>query len=191
MWRQQKKSEFLKKKHFIWFSPTRPSWSSSRNVCPSVCLFVCLIYLPNVFFRPLIGPKITWSIPGISLVRIRETPNLSTDAHRYKKKEIYTVFFFFRGFGLEGGLLCTLQQSTGLHFIHQTTLNFFPVQCTSHIYIYIYINRFNAKEFNSLDCIELWCIANCWLAVHCNALHCSLYYALHWTVLGKVFKSIF
>ena len=43
-------------------------------VCMSVCLDVCLSGCLSVwaigcsFFRPLIGPEITWSLPGLSLV---------------------------------------------------------------------------------------------------------------------------
>ena len=52
----------------VTFSPTRPSGpscSSSRKVC--LLSFVCP--LPMQFFlRPLIGPRVTWSNPGLSLV---------------------------------------------------------------------------------------------------------------------------
>ena len=42
--------------------------------------------------------------------RIRETPNLSTDVDRRTdtKKKYIQIFFFFRGFGLEGGGCCAL-----------------------------------------------------------------------------------
>ena len=47
-------------------SALRPILSSSRDVRLSVCLFVCP--LPMWFFsRPLIGPQVTWSDPGLSL----------------------------------------------------------------------------------------------------------------------------
>ena len=52
----------------IFFSPTRPSgprWSESRHVHVSVCVFD--VPFPYNFFRPLIGPQVTWSDPCVSL----------------------------------------------------------------------------------------------------------------------------
>ena len=37
-------------------------------VCLWVCLSVCLRHWVQFFSRPLIGPEITWSVPGLSLV---------------------------------------------------------------------------------------------------------------------------
>ena len=39
-----------------------------ESPCPCVCLCVCAIGCS--FFRPLIGPVITWSVPGLSLVSL-------------------------------------------------------------------------------------------------------------------------
>ena len=49
--------------------------------------------------------------------RIRETPNLSTDGNRSTNTEKNTwIFLLLQGIWLSGGgLLCTVQQSTGLH----------------------------------------------------------------------------
>ena len=38
----------------------------AKSVCQDVCLFVCAIGCS--FFSPLIGPEITWLVPGLSLV---------------------------------------------------------------------------------------------------------------------------
>ena len=65
-----------------WFSLNRPHWADSviESQCPSVCLSVCLcLFLRHqmqFFARPLIGPEITWSVPGLSLVN---PPGLSSN----------------------------------------------------------------------------------------------------------------
>ena len=52
-------------KGFHQLGPTGPSWSVSHHVRVSVC-----VSAPSgaVFFRPLIGPQVIWSVPGLSLV---------------------------------------------------------------------------------------------------------------------------
>ena len=45
--------------------PSGPSWSSSRKVC--VLCVVCPLPM-RFILRPLIGPQVTWSDPGLSLV---------------------------------------------------------------------------------------------------------------------------
>ena len=62
------------------FSLNRPNWADSviESPCPSVCVFAPSSprgakevpgeqsSLP-LFFKPLIGPQVTWSVPGLSL----------------------------------------------------------------------------------------------------------------------------
>ena len=57
------------------FSLNWPHWADSviESPCSSVCLSVILSFCLSVwlchlvqFFRPLIGPEITWSVPGLS-----------------------------------------------------------------------------------------------------------------------------
>ena len=52
------------------FSPTWPHWAKFviELPCPYVCLSVCLRHRVQFFPRPLIGPEVTWSVPGLSLV---------------------------------------------------------------------------------------------------------------------------
>ena len=45
---------------------------------------------------------------------------------------------------------------------------------------------FNAKQINSLDCIELHCLVNCCFAVHCNVLDWTAPPTLHYTALHWV-----
>ena len=88
--------------------------------------------------------------------------NLMIDANRrtdIEEKNIQGFFFFFGGFG-GGGLLCTLQQSAGQHFYQLNTLHLFPTQCTL-LKSFENIRSLHEQQFNSLDCIELHCIANC------------------------------
>ena len=40
----------------------------AMSVCLSRCLSRCLRHQVQLFPRPLIGPEITWSVPGLSLV---------------------------------------------------------------------------------------------------------------------------
>ena len=47
--------------------PSGPSWSSSCHVYLSVCLSVVFRHRVQFFFRPIIGPQVTWSVPGLSL----------------------------------------------------------------------------------------------------------------------------
>ena len=42
-------------------------WSSSHRVCVCVCLCVWCPLPMQFFSRPLIGPQLTWSDPGLSL----------------------------------------------------------------------------------------------------------------------------
>ena len=67
--------------------------------------------------------------------RIQETPNLSTDAIRSTdtEKNIQGFFLLLWGICLSGsGLLCTLQQSPGLHIypLNYTALLSYAVHCT-------------------------------------------------------------
>ena len=56
------------------FSLNRPDLADSviKSQCPSVCVFVCLSvclrHRMQFISRPHIGPEITWSVPGLSLV---------------------------------------------------------------------------------------------------------------------------
>ena len=51
------------------FTNSAPLGRVGHRVAMSVCVCVCLCALSGaVLFRPLIGPEITWSIPGLSLV---------------------------------------------------------------------------------------------------------------------------
>ena len=62
---------------FHQLGPTGPSWSRSHHVRLSVCLCVCLRCLSKGGPRgakPLIGPQITWSDPGLSLVNPPPSP---------------------------------------------------------------------------------------------------------------------
>ena len=45
--------------------PSWPSWSSSRKVCLCVVCCFCVCPLPMQFFRPLLGPQVTWSDEGV------------------------------------------------------------------------------------------------------------------------------
>ena len=49
------------KKIRLHFSLNQPHWADS--VIESQCLDVCLRHRMHFFFRPLIGPDITWSVP--------------------------------------------------------------------------------------------------------------------------------
>ena len=49
-----------------------------------------------------------------------------------------------------------------------------------------YMYSFNAKQFNSLDCIELHCLVNCCFAVHFNVLDWTAPPTLHYTALHWV-----
>ena len=64
--------------------------------------------------------------------RILEIPNLSTDANRSTNTErnIQGFFLLWVIWLSRGGLLCTLQQSNGLHFypLNYTALHFFPIE---------------------------------------------------------------
>ena len=76
------------------------------------------------------------------------------------QRETYKDFFLLWGICLiGGGLLCTLQQSTSLHFyiLYYTALLSHAVHFTEKLERekYIYIYSFNAQQFNFLDCIEL------------------------------------
>ena len=94
--------------------------------------------------------------------RKRETPNISNNANRStntKTKQIKQGFFLlFWGIWLSGvELLCT-----GLYLnpMNYTAL-FFNLQCTSLKSKKKYIYTFNAQQLNSLEGIELHCLANC------------------------------
>ena len=51
------------------FNESGPLGRFSHRVAMSVCVFVCLCAPLGAFFvRPLIGPEVTWSVPGLSLV---------------------------------------------------------------------------------------------------------------------------
>ena len=54
----------------IIFTNSAPLGRVGQRVAMSVCLFVCLsVYAIGCsFVRPLIGPDMTWSVPGFSLV---------------------------------------------------------------------------------------------------------------------------
>ena len=59
--------------------PHRVAMSVYVCVCVSVCMYVCLsaCAIGCSFFRPLIGPEITWSVPGLSLVDPSAQKNIS------------------------------------------------------------------------------------------------------------------
>ena len=48
------------------FSLNRPHWADS--VIESPCPSVVLCHRAQFFSRPVIGPEVTWSVPGLSLV---------------------------------------------------------------------------------------------------------------------------
>ena len=88
-----------------------------------------------------------------------------------------------------GGVRCALYSRAFVYIvIHWNNLHLFPMQCTSlqSKIKKIYIHSFNAQQFNSLDCSELHCLANCWFAVHCNVLDCTAPPTLHYTALHWV-----
>ena len=116
------------------------------------------------------------------------TPNLSTNANRRtdREKNIQGFFFFFGGFGRAGVGCCALYSRARLYiFFHWITLHFFFMESTS-LKSFKNICSFNAKQFISMDCIELHCIANCWFAVHCNVLDWTASPTLHITALHWV-----
>ena len=138
------------------------------------------VYTGRVFEGKLIHQK----------SRIRETTNLSTDADRHTDTERNIKN---KSSPLDlvrcGGGCCALYSRAFVYIvIHWTNLHLFPMQCTSlqSKIKYIYIHSFNAQQFNSLDCIELHCLANCWFAVHCNVLDCTAPPTLHYTALHLV-----
>ena len=124
---------------FIEMAP-RLAQSMSYYVCVSLCLFVfmstnlerCgmetsgerafyeLTYDQAVIRSNGHSLKFIWSNSHTDKKksRIRKTQNLSTDANRSTNTERNIQgFFLFRGIWLSGGgLLCTLEQSTGQHF---------------------------------------------------------------------------
>ena len=77
--------------------------------------------------------------------------------------------------------MCTLQQSTGLKCYQlNAALMLHVVHFTAKLKK---IFSYNAQQFNSTDCIELQCIADCWFAVHCNVLNCTAPPTRHCTPL--------
>ena len=57
-----------------------------ESSCPPVCVCVCLRHRVQFFFRPLIGPQVTWSVPGISLVLLPPSPLLGATSSSFRKK---------------------------------------------------------------------------------------------------------
>ena len=102
------------------------------------------------------------------------------------QKEIYRDFFLCQGIWFGGGRRAaphsTAEQWSTLYPSNYTALLSHAVHFTAKLK-QIYIYSFNAQEFNSLDCIELCCIANCWFAVHCNVLDCTAPSTMHYTEL--------
>ena len=108
------------------------------------------------------------------------TKHLTEKLHTLKKSRI-GIHRISRPMLIEA--LWTLKQSTGLlFFIHWTTMHFFIMLCTS-LKSFKNIRSYNTQLFNSLDCIDLHCIANCWFSEHCNVLDCTPPPTLHSTTL--------
>ena len=53
-----------------------------HRVAMSVCVFLCLSLFMRFFSRPLIGPQVTWSDPGLSLVDPPLVHGLVQSIHR-------------------------------------------------------------------------------------------------------------
>ena len=108
--------------------------------------------------------------------RTRETLNISTDANEStdtEKKNIQGFFFFFRDLIWRGWAAVNFTAEHRSTFLSiELHCIYFPMLCTS-LKSFKNICSFNSQQFNSLDCIELHCIANFWLAVHCNVLDCT------------------
>ena len=134
-----------------------------------MCFFLCFFWCKNKGLKknPAYG-------------RHRISQPMRIDAPIQKKKYI-TIFFFFRGFGLEGGGCCALYSRALVYIISiKLYCSSFPC-CALHCKVETNIYSFNAQEFNSLDCIKLWCIANCWFALQCNELDCTAPSNMHYT----------
>ena len=91
-----------------------------------------------------------------------------------------------------GGLLWTLQQSTGLFFypLKCNALFSYAVHFTEKFYKYIYVVSMHNNSIPWIHWTLLYSKLLICSALQCTGLHCSPYSAQHCTALGKVFKSL-
>ena len=100
-----------------------------------------------------------------------------------KQKKTYNDFSSSLGDLVKRGIAAVHSTAENWSTFLYIELHWTSFLCSALHWKFFFICSFNAQHFNSLDCIELHCIANYWFIVHCNVLDCIPPATLHSTAL--------